>query len=262
MPTFGSVLKKKEKNKTMCEKFSLKGKKILITGASSGIGKACAADFHKQGAELFLLGRSPSKLLEMEKSYADAKLIKADIATEEGRKILCESLAPVDCIVFCAGINKPAPLKFASNDDIDAVLDTNLLAQIKLTRDLLKKNLINPSASLVYLSSASALISNAAFSVYGASKAALVAFVKAMAVELAAKKIRVNCVSPALVKTPMNQKFLEEMPELAEVDEKKYLLGYGQAENVADAVNFLLSDAASWITGTNLVVDGGYTCQK
>jgi len=246
----------------MSNAFSLAGKKILITGASSGIGRQCAIDFSADGAQLFLCGRDLNKLQEVSNLCSNSKIISADIATLEGRNSLVEQVEAVDGVALCAGISRHALLKFASDDDIDSVLQTNTISQMKLIRDLVKQKRVNKNASIVCLASVAGVISSPALFAYGTSKAAVIGFCKSIAVDLAPRKIRVNAVSPGFVKTPMTQEFIDKEPELCVADSKKYLLGHGEPEAISNTIHFLLSDASAWITGTNILVDGGYSCHK
>ena len=246
----------------MSAAFSLEGKKILVTGAGSGIGRECAVRFAASGAEVFLNGRNSARLEEVSKLCPNSHIVTADLANAKDRKTLVESIDSLDGIAMCAGIGGYSLLKFAKDEDIDSIIDTNVGATIKLVRDVVQKKILNKGASLVCVASVAGMISRPGQFAYGTSKAALVNFCRDAAVDLAPRKIRVNSVSPGFVKTPMNLDFMKNEPQLCAADEKKYLLGHGNPADVANAIHFLLSDAAAWITGTNLVVDGGYICQK
>lgn len=244
--------------------FSLKDKTILVTGASSGIGKECARTFASLGANLVLSGRDSDKLktVATELDLENSQLICADLGKDEEIENLAKASLNLDGFVACAGINKMSLLKFAEDEDIEKTINLNCTAQIKLTKELLKNKKLNKSASLVFISSRSAFLPQPAVSAYAASKAGLIAFAKALAVEIAPRKCRANTICPALVKTPMTEDFLNQNPELAKLEEAKHLLGYGKPEYVANAAAFLISDASVWITGTSLVVDGGFSASK
>jgi len=246
----------------MSQVFSLANKKILITGASSGIGRQCAISFSADGAQLFLNGRDLSRLQDVSALCPNSKIISADISSVEGREKIIAEIDSLDGVVLSAGISRNALLKFASDDDIDSIFETNTISQIKFVRDLVKQKRLNKSASIVCLASVAGVISRPAQFAYASSKAAIIGFCKSAAVDLSPRKIRINAVSPALVKTPMNQEFMEKESELCAADAKKYLLGHGEAESIANTIHFLLSDASTWITGTNILVDGGYSCHK
>lgn len=244
--------------------FSLKGKTILLTGATSGIGKECAKILAELGASLVLSGRSEDKLKSVseELGLGHFPLICADLGDENSLLELAQKTPPLDGFAACAGVHYSSLLKFSDTEEIEKTVNLNCTAQIKLTRFLLKNRKFNKGASLVFISSTSAFLPQPAISAYSASKAALIAFAKALAVEIAPRKCRVNAICPALVRTPMTESFLNQNPELAKIDEAKYPLGYGKPEYVANAAAFLLSDASVWITGTSLTVDGGLTGSK
>lgn len=246
------------------DNFSLKGKTILITGATSGIGLCCAKTILDLGATPVLSGRDAEKLdaAAAQIGAKDALKIRADFAEEADIESLAKSVPQLDGLVSCAGVNMPAMLKFADAKDIENTIKINATSQILLAQFLLKSKKINAGASLVFISSTSAFLPQPAMCAYAASKAALIGFVKALAPEIAPRKCRANALCPGLVKTPMTRGFLEENPDLAKIDEAKYPLGYGEAQDVANAAAFLLSGAARWITGTQIVIDGGLTGSK
>ncbi|MBR6389245.1 MAG: SDR family oxidoreductase [Opitutales bacterium] len=246
------------------DNFSLKGKTILITGATSGIGLCCAKTIFELGATPVLSGRGAEKLDEAAAQIGakDAPQIRADFAEEADIESLAKSVPQLDGLVSCAGVNMPSMLKFADAKDIENTIKINATSQILLAQFLLKSKKINAGASLVFISSTSAFLPQPAMCAYAASKAALIGFVKALAPEIAPRKCRANTLCPGLVKTPMTRGFLEENPDLAKIDEAKYPLGYGEAQDVANAAAFLLSGAARWITGTQIVIDGGLTGSK
>lgn len=246
----------------MSSKFSLQEKSILITGATSGIGRACAVSYAQENAKLFLCGRNNESLLQLKNDIPDASLFEVDLSSDEKVELLVNSLEPVDCIVLVAGIDKRTPLKFISDVEINNVMQTNLIANIKLIRSLAKAKKINKGASIVLIASVAGMLADAGHLLYGVSKAGIISLARALAVELAPRKVRVNAISPGLIRTPMTEAFLNDNPELATLDSKKYLLGHGEVHSIVDTTQFLLSDASSWITGTNMVVDGGYSCQK
>ena len=242
--------------------FALEGRTVLVTGASSGIGRRCALDLASAGASLVLTGRDGGRLGDVAAACPGARCVVADVSTEEGRRDLLAGFDSVDGAVFAAGIGDKSMLKFASDAHIDSVIQTNLVSVMKLMRDMSKQRRLAKGASVVCIASVAGIVASPAHFAYGTSKAALIGFCRDMAVDLAPRGIRVNSVSPGFVNTPMNEEFMRNEPELCGADEKKYLLGHGRPEDVSNAVRFLLSGASSWITGTNLVVDGGYSCQK
>lgn len=240
--------------------FTLEGKKLLITGASSGIGRGVAVACSKFGAKVYLVARNVERLNETKAlCVGDGHVIESvDITNAEQIKILVEKLPSLDGIVHCAGIgDKHLPLKFLSAEFIDEVLSVNLRAPMYLLALLDKKKKLNKGASVVMMSSISSFHATLAHSLYVASKGGLSAFVKAAALDLSSKKIRVNAVSPGRVNTPLIEySNLTEEQRLADI--AKYpLKRYGEIEDVIGAVIYLLSDAANWVTGQQFVVDGG-----
>jgi len=244
--------------------FSLKGKTILITGATSGIGRACAVDFAANGARIIAVGRNQVKLDNLKAEIGENGHVfrPVNFSAFDSYKFISD-IPAVDGAFLCAGIASDGmPLKFITDDLISEIVQVNLVANILMTREMIKYRKINRGGSLVYTASISGVIGNAKSSIYATTKAGLIAFSKYAAVELAPRKCRVNAISPGVVETPMVEDFIKNEPELCALDTKKYLLGYGKTGDIVSLVRFLMSDASSWITGTNIVVDGGYSCQK
>lgn len=237
----------------------LKHRTILVTGASSGIGRATAAACSMAGAKVILTGRNKTGLLKTQEMLSnDSEIIVADLAQEEDIRQLVYELPIVDGFVHCAGIIKPIPIKFLRSKHISELFEINFNAAVLLSSYLLSAKKLNSDASVVFISSVSSQYSYTGGALYTSSKAALEAFCRAFALENASRKIRANCLAPGLVRT----KILEETeqahtPEQAERMAQQYPLGYGEPEDVAGAAVFLLSEAARWITGTTLVMDGG-----
>ena len=243
----------------MSTPFHLHGKKILITGATSGIGSHTAVRIAEMGGEVVLNGRNTEKLNALAPQCgSNALIVAADISTQEGRDSLAKAIPPVDGLVNCIGTVHPFPVRFLDQQKMDQTLNVNFEAPVLMTSALLKAKKIKAESSLVYLSSISSHRPQRGAAMYGASKAAIESFVKVLAQELHTSKIRVNSVAPAMVRTPMYDR-AEEMVSKEEMDNhiSKYLLGVGYPEDVANAVIFLLSPASRWVTGINLILDGG-----
>ena len=240
--------------------FSLQGKRVLVTGASSGIGRAVAVECSRLGATIIATGRNQERLDETLTMLAGEghMAVPADLsATEDVERLVAECDA-LDGVALCSGIGMMLPVQFSTRKKLLDVFDTNFLNPVELLRLLLKKKKVKGGASVVAISSMGGThfftIGNGA---YGASKAALDSSMKFCARELAAKGIRVNTVLPAMIDTPLIHRGSVTDEEHA-ADEATYpLKRYGRPEEVAYAVIYLLSDAASWVTGTSLVIDGG-----
>ena len=243
-----------------CNPFSLSGKSVLVTGASSGIGQATAIQCSKQGAQLFITGRNTERLNETLSKLEGTghKMVLAELTSQDNIEKLVDEIDTLQGVVLCAGKGMNLPFTFSSKSKYQEVLDVNFLAPIELLRLLVKKKKITKNASVVFVSSVGG---NTVFApgtgIYGASKAAINATVKFCAIEFASKKIRVNSVNPGRVNTKLIQNGgLSE--EQQQMDIEKYpLKRYGEPEEVAYAIIYLLSNASSWVTGHNLTIDGG-----
>ena len=241
------------------EQFGLQNKTILISGASSGIGRACALECAKSGANLILSGRNEFKLDEVSKDCGGL-IVAEDLSSSQGVANLVDCIQNVDGIVHAAGIVKPFPVSFVGEKHIREIQNINFNAPVELTSTLLRKKKINNGASIVFISSISSSFPYKGGAVYTAFKAALETYSKVVALEYAHKNIRSNCIKAALVNTRVLEETVNSLPEeLLENHKKKYLLGFGEPEDVANAALFLLSEASRWVTGTNLILDGGLT---
>lgn len=250
----------------MYNPFSLADKTILITGASSGIGKATAIECSKMGATLIITGRNSERLQQTydfldQSNGQQHKQIVADLSTDDGIDYLMSHIVNLDGVALCAGIVDSVPFKFCTRDKFDKIFNTNFFSPIELIRVLFKKKMLNKSASVCVISSIGGLYKHApGNAMYGASKAALSSIVKYCAKEFVSRKIRLNAICPGMVHTPMTQKIGPISKEQLEEDEKKYPLGrYGVPEDIAYATVYLLSDASAWLTGQNIIIDGGLT---
>jgi len=244
--------------------FSLSGKRLLITGASSGIGRASAIACSRMGAILTLTGRHEARLketLEQTEEPARHQILAAELTDEAQLKKLTDGIAePLDGVVHCAGISMARPVKFLTGELMDQMMNTNYKAPVLLTQQLLKNRKVNRGASIIFISSVlGVFVSEPATGMYSGTKAALTGMAKAMALELAPRGIRVNCICPGVIKTELFENSGISQEQLDE-NLKRYPLGrYGRPEEVAQAAIYLLSDASTWITGTILKIDGGLT---
>lgn len=242
--------------------YTLENKTILITGASSGIGRGTAIACAEAGASCILVARDEARLKETLAACAPGnhRIEVADLTRFEDMKRLVERVDALDGLVQSAGVgDNYTPLKFITPEFVDKILGINVKAPILLLALLEKRKKLNKDASIVMLSSISNFCASVAHSLYGASKGAIRAFVRGAALDLAGKHIRVNAIAPAMVNTPLiNFSTLTE--EQRKANEAKYpLKRYGEPSDVAHAAVYLLSDAASWVTGQEFVLDGGYT---
>lgn len=250
----------------MYNPYSLEGKTMLVTGASSGIGKATAIECAKLGASVVITARNEERLSavlsELDTTLGQKhQMVIADIANEEGLNTLIAALPTLDGVSSNAGIALGnSPIKFIGEEQMHSLMQTNTYSHVLLAKMLFKKKLIGKNGSIVFTASIGGTVSHGpGNTLYGMSKNALLAFAKYAAIEFAPRGIRVNCVSPGMIETPLiNLDALTD--EDKAIDADKYLLKrYGKPEEVARTTAFLLGDASSFITGTSIVVDGGYT---
>ena len=239
--------------------FSLAGKTILITGASSGIGQTTAIECSKLGAKCVITGRNVERLQQtMNQLDGEGHVqIIADLSTQEGIDLIAEQSPSVDGLVNNAGTGRKKPIAYYKQDDLEYVFQTNTFAPMLLTKAFLKKKKIAKKGSIVFTSSIAAFESDLGNGIYGASKSALMAYMHYSARELAEKGIRANAVHPGMVETKLIHGGAISEEQLQE-DMKSYpLRRYGSPEEIAWAIIYLLSDASAWVTGTSLIIDGG-----
>ena len=240
--------------------FSLSGKTILITGASSGIGKATAIECAKAGASLIITGRNTPRLQQTLESLPgeNHKAVIADLTSDTGIQLLTDSIEKTDGVVLCAGVNDKALIKNINREVLQKVMDINLYSPVLLIRSLLKHKKLQKYASVVMLSSISAYYPAISNGMYAASKGAINSFSKILALEILPLKGRVNCIQPAFVETDMLKKYT--LQEEIEKIRSEYQLGrFDQPEEIAYAANYVLSDASQWVTGNFFIMDGGFT---
>lgn len=241
--------------------FSLQGKTILVTGASSGIGQATAIACTQMGADVIITGRDAERLQATADLMGEAKgQIVADLIVQEDVEKLVAALPPLDGAVLCAGNSTTLPLQFGTREKFDDMFDVNFFAPVELLRLMYKKKVLQKGASVVLIASIGGTHSfMPGNGVYGASKAALNSVMKYAAREYASRKVRVNSICPGMVDTPLIHRGTITEEQLAE-DAKRYPLGrYGRPDDIAHGAIYLLSDASSWLTGHDLVIDGGFS---
>jgi len=243
----------------MYNPYSLEGKTILITGASSGIGRATAIECSKLGAKLVVTARNEERLKQTLETLVgnDHRMILADLTVQADVERLVDELPLLDGLVNDAGVTITKPVTFIKQDDLEKVLGINTFAPIMLTKSILKKKKMATCSSIVMVSSVAAMTFAPGNSVYGISKSAIKTFAEYCALELASKNIRVNSVHPGMVDSEMTRNLSFSDEEL-KIDRERYpLKRYGCPEEIAWAVAYLLSDATKWMTGSQLVIDGG-----
>lgn len=242
--------------------YSLQEKRILVTGASSGIGRVTAIESAKLGAKVIITGRNEERLKETfyELDGEGHLMITADLSDDNGIHELAKDIPPVNGIVHAAGISERVLFQFVKRDKLMNLFNTNFFAPVLLSQYLLKKRLLTRSGSIVFLSSIDGpLTAHVSNSMYSATKGAVSAIMKNMAVELATKSIRVNAVLPGMTETPLIHGDVITQEQLNE-DMKLYpLKRYAEPREIALAIIYLLSDASSFTTGASLVVDGGFS---
>jgi NAD(P)-dependent dehydrogenase (short-subunit alcohol dehydrogenase family) len=252
----------------MYNPFSLEGKTILVTGASSGIGRQCAIDCSKMGARVVLVARNVDRLKgtisEME--GANHRYYEYDLNNIDGIKDLSSTIVSengkLDGIVHAAGIEITKPIKLLNGSDYEHLFRVNTVSGFELVRNLTSLKNFNKRGGVIFIASICAEIARGGVAAYSASKGAMVSAARVMAIELAKREIRVNCISPGTILTPLMKEFLSTLS-----DEERnarvggFPLGLGQLTDISSTVIFLLSDASRWITGQNIIVDGGFTAK-
>jgi NAD(P)-dependent dehydrogenase (short-subunit alcohol dehydrogenase family) len=242
--------------------FTIAGKTILVTGAASGMGKATAIACAKMGATIIAadFNRDGLSATMTELTGTGHQAFDLNLADEDTWESLLNGDFVLDGIAGCAGIANMNPFTFIDKAEMDKVFSVNFFGPVLLVRKLIRKKKLNKGSSIVFVSSVDGpKVVHAGNSVYSASKSALVGMARSMAVDLASKKIRVNCILPGTTDTPLIRTSNVTEDELLENTKKFPLKRYGTPEDMAYAIIYLLSDASSFVTGTELVVDGGFS---
>jgi NAD(P)-dependent dehydrogenase (short-subunit alcohol dehydrogenase family) len=251
----------------MDEYFNIKGKRILVTGSSSGIGRGISERLANAGAHLYLCGRNKNRLDAVTHSLKGNKhrAFLGDLTSSEIQMHITAECEKLDGVVLNAGLIELMPFQIHNDQSVRKIMEVNYMAPALLLQRLIKNRKISRNASIIVISSVtSANFGSIGGTIYGSSKGALEGLVKSLSVELGRQGIRVNSISPGIIETEAIEVLKKSLGEESfQSDLKKYPLGrYGEPEDVASAVHFLMSNSSSWITGTNLVVDGGLTAHS
>ncbi len=240
--------------------FSLKGKTILVTGASSGIGRETAIVCSKMGARVVITGRNEERLQAtlLQLSGTGNLAIVADITIQDQIDGLVDNCPELNGIVHCAGVGDRTLLKMVREKDIERVMNANFKAPVLLQRALLKKKKVKTEASIVFIASRAPFAPTIGNGIYAASKGAMIAYAKVLGLEVANQLIRVNCICPAMVWTELVQRDAEiNGVDYHELEKSYPLKRYGQPNDIANLAIYLLSDASSWMTGSCIDITGG-----
>lgn len=252
----------------MFNPFSLESKTILVTGASSGIGRQCAIDCSKMGAKVILIARNEERLAETLSMMEGEghKSYRYDLCEVGGIKdivsIVVAENGKLDGFIHAAGIEITKPMKLLTPEDYEQVYKVNTLSGFEFVRYISSVKNINKGGSIILMASITAVIGRGSVAAYAASKGAMVSATRTFSLELANRQIRVNCISPGTILTPLMENFLNTLED--EAYKKRvdgFPLGLGKTTDVSNACIYLLSDASRWMTGQNLIIDGGYTCR-
>lgn len=247
---------------------SLAGRLVLVTGASSGIGKVAAVQFSRCGAKLALVGRDPMRLEQTAgllegsgHSVHSIDLTQADASAEAVQAIAAQR-GTLHGVFHSAGTSLVLPAKLTKDRHLDDVFGAGVRGAFGVARAAAKKGVLADGGSLVFMSSVSSPRGRQGMAAYSAAKAAVDGMIRVVAIELAPRRIRANSIISGAVRTEMHEQFVGSMSEdIVRSYEELHVLGFGEPMDIGNAATFLLSDASSWITGTSLVVDGGYTAK-
>jgi NAD(P)-dependent dehydrogenase (short-subunit alcohol dehydrogenase family) len=250
----------------MENQLQLKNSKIFITGATSGIGSCLTEKLCEYGAQVVASGRNVEKLAELAKIPGVIGTVQLDLNDlenlDQNLKDIFAKYAPFDGLFHSAGLELIRPLKINKPADTLKLLNSSVVAGIQLAKVFSSKNNTTSNMqSFVMMSSVAGHVGKAGLSAYSASKGAIDSAVKSLACELASRNIRVNSIVAGAVETQMHQRIIQNLDETSiKAYENEHLLGFGKPSDIAHAACYLLSPLSNWVTGTTLVVDGGYTC--
>jgi len=252
----------------MFNPLTIEGKTIAVTGAASGIGRQCSIDFAKAGANLVLLDLNGEALettaTECRQHNAKVVCCACDLTDNSAVASLIDNavkqVGPINGLLHAAGIEKTLPFNKFTTEDYQKIYSVNVISGLNLVSILSKKKYRGENAKYVLIASITAIVGRPGVAAYAASKGALVSAVKTMAIELASKGVTINCISPGTILTPLMENMLASLSEEQRKERKAgFPMGLGKPSDIAATAMFLLSDGARWITGQNIVVDGGYT---
>lgn len=243
----------------MTNPFSLEGKTILVTGASSNIGRQIAVKCSEMGAKVIATARNEERLKEtLGKMTGEGhQILQSDLSDSEQIPTLVEHLPELDGIVMCAAVFRTTPIRNNRRKYTEEMFKTNTFANIDLVQLLLKNRKIKDGGSILFISSVAAYRPYAGNALYSATKGAINSFCQVLAIEQSNRKIRANCVSPGIIQSDMEVKDWAVTQEELDKEEARFPLGFGHTEDIAYAAVYMMSDASKWVTGTNMIVDGG-----
>ena len=252
----------------MYNPLNIEGKTIAVTGAASGIGRQCAIDFAKAGANLVLFDLNQDALestaTECKQFGGEVHCCACDLTDDYKVAALVDTavseIGPINGLLHAAGIEKTLPFNKFTSEDYQKIYSVNVISGLNLVSILSKKKYRADNAKYVLIASITAIVGRPGVTAYAASKGALVSAVRTMALELAPKGVTINCISPGTILTPLMENMLASLSEEQREERKEgFPMGLGKPSDIASTAMFLLSDGARWITGQNIVVDGGYT---
>ena len=239
--------------------FSLENKTILVTGASSNIGKKIAIRCSEMGAKIIVAARDEERMQATVAEMAGDghQYVQVDLSSADSIAALTEAMPVLDGVVLCAARFDTTPVKNIKRETVQAMFDTNTFANFEIVQELLKTKKITKGGSIVFISSVASMRPYKGNSLYSATKGAINSFSKVLATELGVQRIRVNCVQPGIVRRDGGIRKGTLTAEQQRTEMERFPLGMGETDDIAYASVYLLSDVAKWITGIDLIVDGG-----